>query len=46
MQKQGPTDEMWMEALEIAGQKLQSPKMVEALREVDRILDEAEAAQS
>ena len=45
MQKQGPTDEMWAEALEIAGKKLQSPQMADALREVDRILDEQEAAQ-
>ena len=45
MQKQGPTDEMWMEALDLVGKRLESPKMAEALREVDRILDEAEAAQ-
>ena len=45
MQKQGPTDEMWNEALDLLGRKLQSPDMAEALREADRILDEAEAAQ-
>lgn len=45
MNNQGPSDEMWMEALELLGRKLQSPQFAEALKDADRILDQAESGQ-
>ena len=45
MNNQGPSDEMWMEALNQVGKKLQSPEFAQALKDVDRILDEAESGQ-